>query len=195
MKNENKNIWEKSNRNTKREGSARQNETIPLLSWGPPFSCHSKLCAYQQCEECGVKKFFLEPNLCKIERNVDIEILVRKYENVLGRSHGMQMEIVEVRMNGDVLIDHLIHCATLAMPHDWNVTWNAQARTVCVNTSPASALHLITDLSAVLDHDVQDKLNTAIPCRSNQCIFLATHSPRTVMIENGIAKRVQENHV
>ena len=121
------------------------------------------------------KKIYSEPNLCKIERNVDIEIPVRKYENVLGRSCGMQMEIVEVRMNGDELMDHLIHCATLAMSHDWNVTWNAQARTVCVNTSPASALHF----SAVLDHDVQDKLNTAIPC-SNQCIFLATHSPRTV---------------
>ena len=73
LKNENENIWERSNRNTKREGSARQNETIPLLSWGPPFSCHSKLCAYQQCEECGIKKFFSEPNLCKIERNVDMK--------------------------------------------------------------------------------------------------------------------------
>lgn len=48
---------------------------------------------------------------------------------------------------------------------------------------------------AVLDHDVQDKLNTAIPCRSNQCIFLATHSPCTVALENGSKKRVLENDV
>lgn len=134
------------------------------------------------------KKFFSGPNLRKIERNIDIEILVRKYENVVGRSRGMQIEIVKVRMNGDELIDHLIHCATLAMSHD-------SLEMSGVNTSPASALHLMTDFTAVLDHNIQDKLNTAIPCRSNQCILLATHSPRAVMAENEIAKRVQENHV
>ena len=53
----------------------------------------------------------------------------------------------------------------------------------------------MTDFSAVLDHDVQDKLNTAIPCRSNQCIFLATHSPRQIRLENDVEKRIQENEV
>ena len=113
----------------------------------------------------------------------------------MGRSRGMQLEIVEIKMNGDELIEHLIHCAILAMPHEWNVTWNTQARTVCVNTSLPGALHLMTDFSAVLDHDVQDKLNTAIPCRSNQCIFLATHSPRQIRLENDVEKRIQENEV
>jgi hypothetical protein len=83
----------------------------------------------------------------------------------------------------------------LAIPHEWNIKWNAHARTICVNTSKPDVLTLMTDFSAVLDHDVQDRLNTAIPCRSNQCIFLATHSPRIVELENEVKKRVQENDV
>ena len=53
----------------------------------------------------------------------------------------------------------------------------------------------MTDFSAVLDHDVQDRLNTAVPCRSNQCIFLATHSPRSIVLKNGTLKRIQDNDV
>ena len=79
----------------KRGGATKQAKGIPLLSWGPLFSCQSKKCAYQRCEECGVKNFFSELNLCRIERNTDIEVTVRKYENVIGRSRGMQMEIIE----------------------------------------------------------------------------------------------------
>lgn len=186
---------EKLNRNIKREGAARQTKSIPLLNWGPVFSCHLKECAYQKCAQCGIKNFFKTENLCNAERNVDCVVTVRKYENVPGRSRGMQMEIVEVKMNGDELLEHLIHCATLAIPHEWNIKWNAHARTICVNTSKADVLTLMTDFSAVLDHDVQDRLNTAIPCRSNQCIFLATHSPRIVELQNEVQKRVQENDV
>ena len=186
---------ENVNRNVKREGAARQTDKIHLVNWGPLFTCHSKECAYQQCNNCGVRKFFSDANLCSAERNIDAQVIVRKYENVLGRSRGMQLEIVETKMNGDELIEHLINCAIIAMPHEWNVTWNAHARTVCVNTSLPGALHLMTDFSAVLDHDVQDKLNTAIPCRSNQCIFLATHSPRHIRLENDVIKRIQEYEV
>ena len=183
------------NRNIKREGAARQSKSIPLINWGPLFRCYQKECAYQKCTKCGISKFFSESNLCDIERNLDIEVTVRKYENVFGRSRGMQMEVVEVKMNGDQLLNHIIHCATLAIPHEWNVVWNAHARTICVNKSSNAVLNLMTDFSAVLDHDVQDKLNTAIPCRSNQCIFLATHTPRTITLENSYEKRVQENDI
>jgi hypothetical protein len=86
-----KSMNKKENRNIKREGAARQAKAIPLLNWGPLFSCHSKNCAYQRCEECGIKKFFSNANLCNIERNVDIEVTVRKYENVQGRLRGMQL--------------------------------------------------------------------------------------------------------
>ena len=113
----------------------------------------------------------------------------------MGRSRGMQMEIIEKKMNGDELLDHIIDCALLAIPHEWNVTWNAHARTICVNKSSNAVLNLMTDFSAVLDHDVQDKLNTAIPCRSNQCIFLATHSPKLITLEKEYCKRIQENDV
>ena len=183
------------NRNIKREGSASQPKSIPLLTWGPLFACYYKDCAYQQCNECGIDRFFNEANMCNIERSKDVEVIVRKYENVLGRSRGMQYEIVEVKMNGNELIEHLIHCAKLAIPHEWNVKWNAHARTVCVNTSSTEVLTLMTDFSAVLDHDVQDRLNTAVPCRSNQCIFLATHSPRSIVLKNGTLKRIQDNDV
>ena len=193
--NKGKGISKKENRNMKREGAARQAKGIPLLNWGPLFSCQSKKCAYQKCEECGIKKFFNNTNMCDVERNVDIEVSVRKYENVQGRSRGMQLEVIEVKMNGDELLDHIIQCATLAIPHEWNVHWNAHARTICVNKSNNEVLNLMTDFSAVLDHDVQDKLNTAIPCRSNQCIFLATHSPKVITLENKCLKRVQENDV
>ena len=179
-------MLKKENRNLKLEGAARQAKGIPLLNWGPLFSCQSKNCAYQKCEECGIKKFFSNTNLCNIEKNVDIEVSVRKYENVQGRSRGMQLEVVEVKMNGEELLGHIIQCATLALPH---------ARTICVNKSNNAVLNLMTDFSAVLDHDVQDKLNTAIPCRSNQCIFLATHSPKVITLENNCRKRVQENDV
>jgi hypothetical protein len=123
------------NRNKKREGSVRQKESIKLLSWGPLFSCHKKICAYEKCEECGLGAFFSSENLCDAERDEDIEVTVRKYEKVMGRSRGAQMEIVEVKMNGSELMDHLIQCASLAIPHEWNVIWNSHARQICVNTS------------------------------------------------------------
>ena len=56
--------------------------------------------------------------MCDIERNKDVEVTVRKYENVLSRSRGMQLEIVEVKMNGDEIVEHLIHCAKSAIPHE-----------------------------------------------------------------------------
>ena len=183
------------NRNKRREGSVRQKESIKLLSWGPLFSCHKKTCAYEQCKECGLSAFFSSDNICDAERDEDVEVTVRKYENVIGRSRGAQMEIVEVKMNGKELMDHLIQCASLAIPHEWNVIWNSHARQICVNTSKSDTLNLMTDFSAVLDHDVQDKLNTAIPCRSNQCVFLATHSPRSITLANGVEKRIQENDI
>jgi hypothetical protein len=120
----------RENRNIEREGVARQPKSIPLLNWGPLFSCYSKKCAYQQCDNCGVTKFFNQANLCNIERNKDVDVLVRQYENIQGRSKKMQMEIVRVRMNGEEIIEHLIHCAKLALPHEWNVKWNAHARTI-----------------------------------------------------------------
>ena len=101
--------------------------------------------------------------MCNIERNVDIEVTFRKYENVQGKSRGMQLEVAEVKIYGEELIDHIIQCATLAISHKWNVTWNAHARTICVNKSNNKVLNLMTDFSAVLDHDVQDKLNTVWP--------------------------------
>ena len=52
----------KKNRNMKREGSARQPKSIPLLTWGPLFACYYKDCAYQQCNECGIDRFFNETN-------------------------------------------------------------------------------------------------------------------------------------
>ena len=133
--------------------------------------------------------------MCDAERDENVEVTVRKYENVIGRSRGMQMEIMEVKINGNELIDHLIQCASLAIPHEWNVVWSSHARQICVNTSERDTLTLMTDFSAVLDHDVQDRLDTAVPCRSNQCVFLATHSPRTITLENGVEKRVQENDI
>lgn len=75
----------------KHEGAARQAREIPLINRGPLFKCHSKKCAYQKCSECGLNQFFRKANLCDIERNLDIEVTVRKYENVFGRSRGMQM--------------------------------------------------------------------------------------------------------
>ena len=40
-----------------------------------------------------------------------------------------------------------------------------------------------------------NRLNTAIPCHTNQNIFLATHSPRNVVLNNGVKKRIQDNDV
>lgn len=94
--------------------------------------------------------FFDANNLCDAERDDNVEVTVRKYENVMGRSRGMQMEIVEVKMNGNELMDHLIECAKVAIPHEWNVIWNSHARQTCVNTSLGETLNLMTDFSAVL---------------------------------------------
>ena len=122
----------KKNRNMKREGSARQPKSIPLLTWGPLFACYYKDCAYQQCNECGIDRFFNEANMCNIERSKDVEVIVRKYENVLGRSRGMQYEIVEVKMNGDELIEHLIHYHTkLAIPHEVGHTTRVECKVEC----------------------------------------------------------------
>ena len=82
----------------------------------------------------------------------------------------------------------------MAIPHEWNIKWNTHARQMCVNTYDEGCLNIMTDFSAILDHDVQDKLNTAIPCHSNQCVVLATHSPRHVTVD-GADKRVQMNDV
>ena len=164
------------NRNTHREGPARQNKSIALVSWGGLFTCHKKECAYQSCSSCGVAAFFAEANMCNTEKNENFTVNVRKYENIPGRSRGMQLEIVEVPMNGLELIEHLVQCAIVALPHEWNIKWNTHMRQLCINTYEDGCLNIMTDFSAVLDHDVQDRLNTAIPCHSNQCVVLASYS-------------------
>ena len=58
-------------------------------------------------------RFFNEDNLCNAERDPGFSVIVQKYENVSGRSRGIQMEIVEVKMNGVELITYLIHCAIM----------------------------------------------------------------------------------
>ena len=68
----------------KREGTARKPKSIPLLIWGPLLTCYSKKCAYQQYNNCDIIKFFSDLNMCDIERNKDVEVTVRKYEDVLG---------------------------------------------------------------------------------------------------------------
>ena len=122
------------NRNSHREGPTRQKKHIALVSWGGLFTCHEKKCAYQECENCGIRKFFNESNMCNSERNIHFQVNVRKYENIPGRSRGMQLEIVEVSMNGKELIQHLIECANAAIPHEWNIRWNTHARQMCINT-------------------------------------------------------------
>ena len=67
-------------------------------------------------------------------------------------------------------------------------------RQLCINTYEEGCLNLMTDFSAVLDHDVQDRLNTAIPCHSNQCVVLASYSPRYVTVGE-VKKRIQQNDV
>ena len=106
--------------------------------------------------------------MCDAERNEHFTVKVRKYENIPGRTRGMQLEIVEVVMNGAELIAHLVRCALVALPHEWNIKWNAHMRQLCINTYEEGCLNLMTDFSAALDHDVQYRLNTAIPCHSNQ---------------------------
>ena len=185
----------KKNRNVKREVPAKQKISIHLVSWGGLFCCNKKECAYQECLCCGVDKFFNENNLCNAERSTGFTVIVRKYENVPGRSRGMQMEIVEVSMNGVELMQHLIQCAKVALPHEFNIKWNTHARQMCMNTYKEGCLNIITDFSAVLDHDVQDRLNTTIPCRTDQCVLLACHSHRFVALENGESRRTQTNDV
>ena len=66
----------------------------------------------------------------------------------------MQLKIVEVVMNGAELIEHLICCALAAIPHESNIKWNTHMRQLCINTYEEGCLNLMTDFSAVLDHDV-----------------------------------------
>jgi hypothetical protein len=56
-------------------------------------------------------------------------------------------------------------------------------------------LNILSDFSAVLDHDFQDRLNCAIPAHSNQDVFIVSHSPRHIEIGEGICHRIQENNV
>ena len=71
-----------NSRNTRREGPARQKKSIALVSWGGLFTCNQKKCAYQQCQNYGVLKFFSGANLCNAERNENFVVKVRKYENI-----------------------------------------------------------------------------------------------------------------
>ena len=132
--------------------------------------------------------------MCNSERNIHFQVNVRKYENIPGRSRGMQLEIVEVSMNGKELIQHLIECANAAIPHEWNIRWNTHARQICINTYKEGTLNIMTDFSAVLDHDVQDRLNTAVPCHSNQYVVLASYSPSIITVGK-VTNRVQMNDV
>jgi hypothetical protein len=80
---------------------------------------------------------------------------------------------------------------------EWNITcitWNTHMRQLCINADEEGCLNLITDFSAVLDHDVQDRLNTAIPCHSNQCVVLASYSRQHVTVGE-VNKRIQMNDV
>ena len=69
-----------------------------------------------------------------IEETCDIVMIM------LSTKCEMYGEVWKVKLNGDQFIDNLKHCARLAVPHEWNAIWNANAQTVCENTSGPSVM-------------------------------------------------------
>lgn len=184
-----------SNRNSKREKPLRQSQSIPTCSWGHLYKIHRSVCGHLKCPnpKCGVVYFFSEANMCNAERNPDCFVTVRRYEDIPGRSRGVQKEIVEVEMNGVELMEWIQECAKAAIPHMWDDNWNTHARQLCLNNSDEKTLNVMCDYSALLSHMVQDNQNSAVPARSNQGVFLCSHSPKMVPSRTGALKRIQEN--
>ena len=129
----------------------------------------------------------------EIFNSTSILVTVRKYLNIPGRGRGFQKEIIEgeVKRNGAELLEHLKASVKRAIPHFWDMCWGEHAS----RQSCPKILNILSDFSAVLDHDFQDRLNCAIPAHSNQDVFIVSHSPRQIEIGEGICHRIQENNV
>lgn len=133
--------------------------------------------------------------MCDAERNPECLIIVRKYKDILGRSRGVQKEIVEEEMNGVELIEWIQECAKIAIPHMWNDKWNSHARQLCLNKCDVDTMNVMCDYSALLDHLVQDNMNSSVPARSNQGVYLCSHSAKIITLITGALKRIQTNDV
>ena len=55
-----------------------------------------------------------------------------------------------VSMNGVELIQHLIQCAKVALPHEFNIKWNTHMRQMCMNTYEEGCLNIMTDFMAAV---------------------------------------------
>lgn len=94
-----------------------------------------------------------------------------------GKSYQKEMRTIEGTREGLML--RLKAIFTEGDPHAWVDSWQTHQRHMVYATFESNELCISTDFSAQFDHKCAWTLTCEHPPRSNQAVYVVTHSPRT----------------
>ena len=156
------------------------------------FNYFKRCCMYNECskETCGVKYYFAEDiKNCPIFNKEEI-ISVILYEQCDRPTSAAQWEQHKKELTINQLLIKLIQSLLIAAPHNFDLRWNLHSRRLFLNTFPPWFLSLLCDFSATYNINPNFRVNSFVPQHIVQLVFVASHSPKDVILKNGSKKRI-----
>ena len=136
-----------------------------------------RACAYGECSECGIEKYFTSTK-CPLEWDAELEIHIKEYRDMArNNSDKKQKELVAVTVTADELMKKIADTAGSAMKHIWQSRWGSHMRRFDYNTFTEGMVRYKADFSATMDIHPQDQLNCAIAAHAIQNVMIFSLCP------------------
>lgn len=152
---------------------------------------HKRSCAYGECEDCGIGKFFMA-HQCPLEWDDNLVINIKEYKDVeRNNSEKKQKELVLVAVKATELMQKIADTAGNVIKHIWQSRWGSFMRRYDYNTFTAGMVRYKADFSATMDINPQDKLNCAISAHAIQNVMIFSLNPsfRTLINETNMSSQ------
>ena len=141
-------------------------------------------CAYGECNECGIEKFFMA-HKCPLEWDEGLQINIKEYQDLeSNNSDKKQKELVVVTMTAKEVMLKIASTALPVMKHLWQSWWGSHQRRYDFNTFIPGMVRYKSDFSATLDINPQDKLNCAISAHAIQNVMIFSLLPEYRSVTN-----------
>jgi hypothetical protein len=137
-------------------------------------------CAYGDCENCGIEKFFTA-HKCPLEWDDTMELKIKEYQD---NSDRKQKESVLVTVTAMEVMEKISKTAVAVMKHLWESWWGSHQKRFYFNTFTKGMVRYKANFSATLDINPQDKLNSAICAHAIQNVMIFSLKPEMKIVTN-----------